>query len=542
MLSTFLQRACILCGLLLLPLLSNADSLSFSITPTIFDMAAMPSQSWTSAVKVVNNNPYELTVYAAPVNFEPRGERGHGSFVPLDPNAAAGATLAEWMHVSSEAIVIPAESSVAVPVSIQVPADAAPGGHYAAIMIGTRPPEKNGEFQIKTSQIIASLFFLRIAGDVVEKGEVRTFRADRRFTEKPEMSFSVRFENEGNVHLVPQGEIVIKNMWGKERGIIPINRETNFGNVLPQSIRLFSFSWRGEASLLDIGRYQAELTLAYGQDGRKFVTRSAIFWVIPLKPVLVFLSSIILAAWFITRSVRAYVRYMLRMSGIDLDQQQALSHRPRHILHEGDVRIERTVSVQAPVRAGITDLRSRLRSVRARFEIFGVFLSFIKAYPRFFLSAAGFIVLFSALWWYLASVNTAQRDYEVTIDGTTPVTISSEEILQDRAPAAVTSVIDTATTTTEQTYTLAVVNAASTPGLGGMVADQLTAKGYTITDLRAELEVEKKRSVIVYDPSLEATALALSDTLGGVLLSAFSDGNVAKPGITIYLGNDYTTE
>ncbi len=538
----FLQRLCITFGLFLLPLLVNAEGLSFSITPTIFDMAAMPGQSWTSAVKVVNNNPYELTVYATPVNFEPRGEHGHGSFVPLDPSATAGTTLAEWMSVSNQAIVIPAESSVAVPVGIQVPADAAPGGHYAAIMIGTKAPDTGDGFQIKTSQIIASLFFLRIAGDVVEKGEVRTFRADHRFTGKPEMSFSVRFENEGNVHLVPQGEIVIRNMWGKERGIIPINRETNFGNVLPQSLRLFTFSWRGEASLLDIGRYQADLTLAYGQDGRKFVTRSATFWVIPLKPVLIFFGSFALAIWFITRSVRAYVRYMLRMSGIDPNQSEVSRSRPRYVLHEGDVRIERTVSVQAPVQAGIRDLKDRLRGARVLLDVPRVLVSFVKAYPRFFLSALGFVILLTGLGWYVVSVTTDRRDYEVTIDGATPVTISSEEIMQDRTPGVVPAAIDTIATTSELAYELAVVNAASTPGLGGVVADKLTAEGYTVTDLRAELGEEKKRSVIVYDPSLETEALLISEALGGVILSAFTNETAEKPGITIYLGNDYTPD
>ncbi len=525
-----------------LQVFAQAGGLSFSITPTIFDMAAMPGQSWSSTLKVVNNNPYELTLFASVVNFQPQGERGHGAFFPVEPGDAEGRTLAEWMTVPADALVIPKESSLNVPVQIQVPGDATPGGHYAAIMIGTQPPDENGELQIKTSQIITALFFVRLAGDVVELGEVRTFRPLTRFAGSPEVSFELRFENKGTVHIQPQGEIRITNMWGKERGIIPVNRETNFGNVLPDSQRLFEFTWRGEASLLDIGRYKADVTLAYGQDTRKFVTRSAAFWVIPLQPVLIFLISFAAITWLITRSVRAYVRYMLRLSGIDPDAAGAPRAPSRHVLNEGDVRIQRRVGVNAPVAVGYADLRTRLKGVTEWLAVLKVFVNFVRAYPVFFSSVFGFVVMFIALWWYLSSVTIEQRDYEVTIDSTTnPVTISSEEILYERNQSAAepTTVTSDVASSTEQVFELRVVNASATPGTGGVVADVLTAAGYQVAALTAELGAPKSTSVIVFDPALEAEALALSDALGGWLLSAFADGTAELPVITLFVGDDY---
>ncbi len=535
---------------LLVPVFSvSAQGLSFSITPTIFDMAAMPGQAWSSGVKVVNNNPYDLTVYATPVNFIPQGERGHGAFLPID-ETDGGRTLAEWMDVSPEPFVIPQESSITVPVTISVPQDAPPGGHYAAIMIGTRPPVEKGTVEIKTSQIITSLFFVRIAGDVVERGEVRTFRSGSWFAGGPTMDFEVRFENKGNVHLLPRGEIRIFNMWGKERGVIPINHETNFGNVLPESTRQFEFTWRGEASLVDIGRYRAELTLGYGQEEQKFVTRAVGFWVIPIKPVLMVLIGLLLGGWLITRSVRAYVRYMLRMSGIDPDSPDR-GARPRYVLGKGDVRIERTsvatqskeepvVAINAPVRAGFTDLKARLRGVHAALDVARVLIRFIESYPRFFLSAAGFIVMFAVLWWYIASVTTAQRDYEVTVDaGNEPVTLSSEEIIRD----AVTETQAPQATPTDdaQGFTLAVVNASDTPGQGGVVADTLTELGYRVDTLTAEMEDERANTVIVFDPRVADEAKRLSEALDDAPLSAFTDPSVSMPGITVFIGNDIAT-
>ncbi len=527
-----------------------ANGLSFSVTPTIFDMAAMPGQAWNSAVKVVNNNPYELTIYATPVNFVPQGERGHGAFLPISDTDDAH-TLAEWMDVSSEPFVIPAESSVGIPVNISVPQDASPGGHYAAIMIGTRPPIEDGKVEIKTSQIITSLFFVRIAGDVIERGEVRTFRTGSWFAGKPEMSFEVRFENKGNVHLIPRGEIKVLNMWGKERGIIPINHETNFGNVLPESTRQFDFTWRGDTSLADIGRYKAELTLAYGQEEQKFVTRAVGFWVIPVKPVLIFLLGFALAAWLITRSVRAYVRYMLRMSGIDPDQPNRGS-RPRYVLGKGDVRIEQrsaspvtvvaepVVAINAPVWAGFIDLKARLKGVHANFDMLRVLWRFVLSYPRFFMSALGFIVLFVVVWSYLASVTTKQRDYEVTIDsGNQPVTLSSEEIMRDATPVADAPASDEMDAQpTDQAFTLKVVNASDTPGVGGSIADDLTSRGYRVDTLTAELDDVRPTTAIVYDPRVLEEAKILSDIFDNAPISAYTDPSATNPGITVFIGND----
>jgi hypothetical protein len=407
-------------------------------------------------------------------------------------------------------------------------------------MIATSPPEDDGTSRIKTSQIITSLFFVRIAGDVVEHGEVRTFRPANIFAGTPEMSFELRFENKGNVHLLPRGEIVITNMWGKQRGVIPINQESNFGNVLPESIRQFEFTWKGEASLLDIGRYKADLTLGYGVEEKKFTTRGTAFWVIPLKPVLIFLVSLLVGVWFVTRTVRAYVHYMLRMSGINPEAGQAVG-RTRYVLGSGDVRIERTASVALPVVAGVRDLRDRLSGVHEVLATVKVIWGFVRSYKIFFLSTLGFIILFIVLWWYLSSVTIAERDFEVTIDsGNEPVTLSSEEILHERAEVVVQEGMPYSTST--QTFMLNIVNAGKTPGQGGVLADALTADGYIIGELTADLSDERDVSAIVFDPSLEAEALVISERMEGVLTSAFTDEADTTPTITIYIGNDYQVE
>jgi hypothetical protein len=524
------------------------NGLSLSVTPTLFEMAASPSQVWNSSIKVINNNPAELTIYASVVNFAPQGESGEGKFLPVFEEATEGSTLAEWITISQDPVVIPAEQSTAIPFTVNVPEDAAPGGHFAAILVGTRPVDTDKAIQVRTSQIVTSLFFVRIAGDVTEEGTIREFRAVRTFVDTPKADFEVRFENKGNVHLQPQGQIVITNMWGKERGIIPINHQTHFGNVLPESIRKFQFTWTGEPSLSDIGRYKAELTLAYGEEGRKFVSSADYFYVIPVKGLIIVLGTLLAFVLFASWSIKMYVRKMLYLAGVEPDRLKTQAAAKKSFVREGDVRIVKNVSMKAPVQSGVSDLQNRMKNASAFFDKVKTFIGFVVSYRIFFISL---IVLIAALvvgGLFIKEVLTEQKDYEVVIDNAdADLTLSSEDILYNKAAQEANNVATSTaviTTDKEQLFELVLVNSSDTPGLAAQLQSSLEARGYTIDSLKSDFEESKDRTVIVYDLALQEEALALSKQIGNALLSAAPEEEEEStvPLITVYIGNDYRAE
>jgi len=538
---------CLLLGCtLVFPALSFAqapnNAISLSVTPTLFEMSASPSQVWESSVKVINNNPQELTVYASVVNFAPQGETGEGKFLPVFSEETNGATLAEWITVPEEAMVIPPEQSYSIPLKVQVPADAAPGGHFAAILIGTRPVDREEAFQVRTSQLVTSLFFVRVAGDVEENGVIREFRTTKTFVNSPEANFEVRFENKGNVHLQPQGEIKITNMWGKERGMIPINHKTHFGNVLPESIRKFEFTWKGESSISDIGRYKAALTLAYGDGDRKFVTSTAYFYVVPLKALSIVLGSLLLFGFLISWMIKAYIRRMLALAGVE---PSAYGAERRSFVREGDVRIvKRQVSLKAPVENGMLDFKKRLAAASALKERFAAVFGFIVSYKIFFGSLLVLLIAGVLGFQFLSEVTTEQKDYEVVIDNAdTEVTLSSEEIIYEREQEKTVQSQDQegGAPQIEQAYTLVLVNSSDIPGAAASLQARLEKDGYTVDDLRSDFEESKERTVIIYDVAVQEGALELSKKLGNAPISAIPSSETNTPSITIYIGNDYTT-
>lgn len=523
-------------GLIFTPLLSvEASVKALSVTPTIFEMAAVPGQQWESSVKVINQNAEPLTVYAEAVNFAPQGERGHGTFVPVYEDLSSGTTLAEWIEVSSEAFEITPEGSTEIPLTIKVPEEAAPGGHYAAIMIGTKPPTSADSPRVATAQVISSLFFVRIAGDVTEAGSIRSFQSLQKFIQTPEVSFALRFENKGNVHLQPQGEIVITNMWGRERGVIPINQKTHFGNVLPDSVRRFEFTWSGDFAFSDIGRYQAVVTLGYGRDQRTFITRETSFWLVPVKPVLIILVSVIGSVLFVVWMIRMYVRRMLALSGV-VPAEMSDTVPTDNTSRVSTKKMSVWSSWKAPLTNGVIDLRSQLAVANSKTGFATIVWGLIKRYPIFWVACAGLLGISLLVWWYLQAVLVPARNYDITIS--TPgqeTTLSSEEILYEQMQTD--TAIARVSSSTQQ-YEIEIQNSSGEPGRAAAVATQLAEAGYEVGNLTVEKEQTRNRTVIVYDQALADAAIKLSTLLDGALLSARPDTDATTTMITIHVGDE----
>jgi hypothetical protein len=206
-------------------------------------------------------------------------------------------------------------------VTIKVPKDASPGGHYGVVRFTALPPEGSTN-QVALNASIGTLVLLHVSGDVkVETGieefktgqysiyrdgqgaEVTEFQAKTMFEQGP-IQLQVRIRNSGNVHIKPQGTITIKNMWGSTVAQLPYN-STN-GNVLPGSIRKFDSQFEGKRLF---GRYRAELAIQYG-DGQT-LNQTIRFWVIPYKVVLIVLALLVAIVLLIVWLLRQYKRRIL---------------------------------------------------------------------------------------------------------------------------------------------------------------------------------------------------------------------------------------
>lgn len=292
-----------------------AESLTLTVTPPLFQITQVSGSEWRSQLRVVNSNNYDIFITVVPQDFHPDGETGNAVFEevpkgdPSDPRRMSG-----WIDVPPGVLTIKRGATAEIPFSVRVPEKADPGGHYAGLLVSTRPDDMTGGSGAGVSTGVSSLLFLRVPGDVVEKGSIRDFYTENTIIQTPNAHFVLRFENQGNVHIVPQGEIVITNMWGKVRGKVSINEKSTFGNVLPFSTRKFEFAWNEiDPSPLEVGRYTAKATIVYGVEGRQTVERLIYFWIVPWKPVSSILGSLLFFIWFISWSIRRYIKKALAL-------------------------------------------------------------------------------------------------------------------------------------------------------------------------------------------------------------------------------------
>lgn len=500
------------------PVLAHAQgAVSLSVSPTLFEMSASVNQSWSSSVRVINTNSFPLKVYLSGVNFEPTGESGQGSMVPVFGSESNGSTLAEWFTLPSDEIIIPAEQTVSVPFTINVPEDAAPGGHFAAILVGTRSlTNVDTPAQLETSQVVTSLVFLSVAGDITERGVIRDFVTDQSINESPEATFSLRFENDGNVHLQPQGNITIKNMWGKERGLVPINQTSQFGNVLPESVRKYNFEWVGEWSFADMGRYTAEVTLAYGNQTRQFVTAETAFWVIPWRTLLILLVVLGSLLWLIIWGVKLYIRKMLQMAGITPELQYSSQ------------KLKRSVSVTAPLEEGILDLRAEL--IDGEGSLIKRIFILVQKYKLFLIVLSALLVFVVLFTWYLVLALTSERGYQVRYEQDGEMVPLPEQIEVSKAG-------DNASVGDDQPK-ITIVNRSGIAGLDELRALDLRNKGYNVQMNRPDADVNEERTVIVYDPAFAESAIILQQQFPDALLSSFISQDSSETPVIVYLGTD----
>ncbi len=518
---------------------------SVSITPALYNISVAPGQSWSSKVRIINPNSHSLTVYVEPVNFVAEGERGIGRHLSIDDGSDRdGLSAAEWFLVDPGPYQIEPNQAKEIDFSLLVPEFASPGSQSAALLISTSPPEETAGIQISTSQAVSSVFLVRVDGDVIENLNIRSFTATNRIVSTPSNTFSLRFENTGTVHMQPQGHITIYNFWNEERGRIPINQRSMFGNIMPDSTRLFEYSWDGEASILDFGRYKAEAVVSYGVDQRQTITQTIYFWVIPVKGILYTFSVLLILILIVVVSVRLYVRKILASVGLDRDVIVRRSQEKSDIHTKVDESKTKATYVsflrnyvqylKNSYRAFISDLKNTT-SVK---EIFLLFKNLVAKNYFIIVLLCSLIILVFLSTLYLKQVTVSERGYRIVLHDEQDAELSSEDVffasLTQESTLRIKPLQSLNVSTIEQSSPITLINTSGVVGLAAELKMQLLNIGIDVSNITIDTERTEQRTVVVYPVQEQDNALLLSRLLGGVPISSTDDDSTIK----VFIGND----
>ncbi len=289
---------------------------ALTLSPPTSEITAKPGEKVEVVAKLFNETNTALTLQPGVFSFSSKNESGQPDFF----DDKTGLDLQHWISIPNSVTLAPQERQSVV-ITINVPKSADPGGHYASIFWGTTPPRVDSGAGIEGR--IAMLILVNVEGSIKEDSKIIEFHPLAAFLTHLPVNFMARFQNNGTVHVHPAGDIVIRNMFGRQSTTLPFNIQPSTGNVLPKSIRRFDVSWvkqQLDASASEwskewhnfaFGRYTAELDVTYSQSN-KLVTAKTAFWVFPWMVSLVGLVVLVVVIFILRQLISNYNKTIIR--------------------------------------------------------------------------------------------------------------------------------------------------------------------------------------------------------------------------------------
>lgn len=141
----------------------------------------------------------------------------------------------KWFKFSKIRYHLDPGQRINVPYTINVPANAAPGGHYAVVFATTQPNKP--ATTVVAQKRVGTIFYLTVNGALSKKGNVETWGSQYWQNEAPLVS-NLRMRNAGNVHYDTEVKLSITDMFGNVKA-----SPAATAIVLPQTIRKIDLKW-----------------------------------------------------------------------------------------------------------------------------------------------------------------------------------------------------------------------------------------------------------------------------------------------------------
>jgi len=259
-----------------------------TLEPALQEVVIENEPRATASIVLENTASVEQRFNIRLVDFGSLDESGGVAFLGSgDPREY---DVAKWMEVPVTDILVAPNSKTRLDVIIKNDDTLSPGGHYGAVLFENNTPDNNTDEKprIAVRQVFSALIYLRKVG-----GEVFSFHLENKeyrkdFWRLPEI-MSIRFANEGNVHVVPRGTVRISDPLGRTVRKATINESS--GLVLPNTKRVFEERFVSISSAWIPGHYSVRTDYRY--DGKdSFEVSGEKYWYWPPVTTMIFLAGL----------------------------------------------------------------------------------------------------------------------------------------------------------------------------------------------------------------------------------------------------------
>ncbi len=286
----------------------SGQSNALAISPRK-DYNLRAGESVEDTLTVTNRNTSEaLNLELRVIDFQAQNESGSPQLMHNSTERTAW-SIKNFIDLPQQVVVNPDET-IRIPITISIPEGTGAGSYYSAIEYAA--VGANSEDQVNIAASGVSLIFVKVPGQTTQQLtflQFGTFVPDASglegsfkgifFSERPKV-LAYRLKNEGNIAEQPSASIVVKNFSGEEiytiadanpRKQLALRGQTRRFDacINPEDINQTTETGAdinavvcGDTNI-GPGRYTAELTILYGENGNETreITAKATFWYLP---------------------------------------------------------------------------------------------------------------------------------------------------------------------------------------------------------------------------------------------------------------------
>ncbi len=220
------------------------------------------------SVTLKNETKEAVTMYPSVVDFGSLDESGGVAFLGQSENLERKYSLASWMRPEKDVLSLDPGETEELQVVIENRETLSPGGHYGAVLfkIGDEAGVSEKENQVAVQQLVSVLVFAKKQGGEVYHLELGESTWSKNLFATPSR-VELRFQNPGNIHVVPRGTVTLTDPSGRKVAKGVINQESGF--LLPETLRTYPVKLQNLSREFIPGKYT--LTIAYRYDGKEDV-------------------------------------------------------------------------------------------------------------------------------------------------------------------------------------------------------------------------------------------------------------------------------
>ncbi len=251
---------------------------TFTIVPPAVQKNLKPGATTEGIMKVINDSPNALTFTVAVHDYIVVDTRGTPNILP-ENTLSKKYSASNWIAVYPNTFTVQPRQKQDLNYYVQIPADAAPGGHYAAVVF---TPGNSDSLEGSGSSVntrIGTLFYLTVEGQVTILSKITNFFANT-FQEYGPIKIQTQIKNYSDVHIKPVGTILVSDLLGRT---IEKTKLSEY-NIFPESARDYE-NTIGQQWML--GRFKAKVVSGYGPNNSIPLVSTVYFWVFPWKVTVV---------------------------------------------------------------------------------------------------------------------------------------------------------------------------------------------------------------------------------------------------------------